>query len=68
MLPQHKCGQAVIIGRYDRPMERKDPSPTTPAQGPRLTMAEEQRLAFEDDQRRIKRGTQMRWPGFLFRN
>lgn len=57
-----------MIGRYDRAMERKDTSPTTQAQGPRLTMAEEQRLAFEDDQRRIKRGTQMRWPGFLFRN
>jgi hypothetical protein len=51
-------------------MEKKDFSQNEQPRGPavRPSMAEEQRLAFEDDQRRIKRGTQMRWPGFLFRN
>lgn len=50
-------------------MEKKDffPDKQPQAPMPRPSMAEEQRLAFEDDQRRIKRGTQMRWPGFLFR-
>jgi hypothetical protein len=51
-------------------MEKKDLSPDgkPPTPASRLSMAEEQRLAFEDDRRRIKQGTQMRWPGFLFRN
>lgn len=49
-------------------MEKKDFSPDPPKPAPRPSMAEEQRMAFEDDQRRIKRGSQMRWPGFLFRN
>lgn len=49
-------------------MEKKDFSPNANAASPRPSMAEEQRLAFEDDRRRNKRSTQMRWPGFLFRN
>jgi hypothetical protein len=39
---------------------------TTPA--PRPSLAEEQQRAFEEDQRRLRRATPSRRPGFLFRN
>jgi hypothetical protein len=49
-------------------MEKKDFSADAPRSAPRLSMAEEQRLAFEQDQRRQKRASSWRLPGFLFRN
>jgi len=49
-------------------MEKKGfPSDEQPPAS-RLSLAEEQRRAFEEDQRRLKRATSSRWPDFLFRN
>lgn len=49
-------------------MEKDWLSPEEPPTPPRPSLAEEQRRAFEEDQKRLRRPGLMRWPGFLFRN
>jgi hypothetical protein len=49
-------------------MEKEGFSPGEPPKTSRPSLAEEQRRAFEEDQRRLRRSLPMRWPGFLFRN
>jgi hypothetical protein len=49
-------------------MEKNGMSSGEHAPAARLSLAEEQRRAFEEDQRRPRRKFPLRWPGFLFRN
>ncbi|WP_426267271.1 hypothetical protein [Sphingomonas sp. LHG3443-2] len=49
-------------------MEKKGFSSDKQPLAPRLSLAEEQQRAFEEDQRRLKRSPHSRWPDFLFRN
>lgn len=49
-------------------MEKKGFSQRNGTGDVRLSLAEEQQRAFEDDKRRFKRLSSSLWPGFLFRN
>jgi len=50
-------------------MEKEWLSPEEPVPPPKPSLAEEQRRAFEEDQKRIRRPTlSLRWPGQIFRN
>ncbi|GAA4009487.1 hypothetical protein [Sphingomonas humi] len=49
-------------------MDKERLSPSEPPHKPRLSLAEEQRLAFEEDQKRGVRPGTTRFLEFLFRN
>ena len=54
--------------RYAGAMNKDRLPPDEPATQPRLSLAEEQRRAFEEDRKRGPKQSEFRFPGFLYRN
>jgi hypothetical protein len=57
-----------MLRGYLHVMEKEGFTPGKPIPAPRPTLAEEQRRAFEEDQRRLRRAAPRWWSNFIFRN
>ena len=66
---KHARTRGVTSGAYNRGMDKDRMQPNEPAALARPSLAEEQRRAFEEDRKRVRKPLlTLRWPDHLIRN